>query len=1155
MPIDVASGNLHLDFDDARILGKVDLVWNRRYSGDLLSRPHGVLGSGWRNRYEATLTRHADAFEFVSPTGAVSVLADPDHRVERGLVVRQLSGFFEIFAQAGRFIVNTWSSTPGQVLRYAFIPGDLGQVLSLASMEDVAGNGLDMTRDAAARLVTVRQRREDRSLTLEYHDTGLLRSVALRARNGTTRLLAHYEYTDQGQLATAFDSLGYASRYEYDGQGRLSRQIAKDGAVVSFRYDTPGRCVSMRGLDGYDQKRLRFIDAARVTEVTDSYGATSRYQYLPTGQVVREWNPLGQETKTEYDTLGRMVATILPSGATTRQEYDENGNLIRVVDPLGGSTSITYNGGRQPVEFRDPMGGVWTRAYDARGYLVQAEDPLGGVSTWAYDHLGNKVTATSPSGATTRFTYRDDGTLHQIIEPSGATTSVLFDESGRPIMRVNPRGGVVQAEYDSRGATTTIRRPDGTVLRYVYDAAGNIVARDGGDGSITRFEWGTCHRLLRRIDPLGHTLTYEWGTEADRLLSVTNEAGERCEFSYDAAGRCVAETLFDGLLREFQYDADGRLAQSTAGGAEKLEFAYDLAGRLLRRKGSDGAAAQFEYDELGRLTAALNANCNVHYAYDALGNPIEERQDDVVIQNAYDADGRLVRRRSSLGFEAEYFTDVGGRHRRINLFGAHAFEFTYDGTGDEVSRTLPGGQRLEQDRDERGRVSRQFVSAGPDGSSVPNVRGYLYATLSRAYHYDPNNAPTRMVEGRNSDVTYAYDAAQQLISVSNGGGADREQFTYNPTGSLALVSSPRGDKEFHYDPGNRLRSSGSSHFEYDELGQRTAEWSGDTREPSRRFAWDSFRRLVSVDTDAGERWEYRYDALGRRIAKQSSRGIQRFVWCGNTILHRVTRGGAVESWLHDDDRLVPIAKVQAGNVYSVVTDQLGVPRELLDRDGSIVWAASFLAWGQVKTASNREVDCPFRFPGQWYDEETGLHYNRHRYFDPGVGQFVSQDPIGIAGGLNLYRYAPNPLNFVDLFGLTVCENRKKGEDFKNAVKEELEKAGFIVVEEVTIKVDTADGSKRTRVDLLVMDPNGNPVLIECKASATAPYTPNQTTAGIPSGEHNGPGTPPGSLAGPAEYRTDKGGIDKGTAVPSSAQVVTVRPGQPIPGTSATAPYP
>jgi RHS repeat-associated protein len=1151
MPIDVASGNLHLEFEDARISGKVALVWDRRYSGNLLPRP-GILGPGWRNRYEATLTRHAEGFEFVSPSGAASVVLDSAHGVERGHVIRQLSGSFEIFARDGRYVVQTWNTSSNEVLRYVFSPGEVGQTLPLLRIEDLAGNGLDLIRDRTNRLVEVRQRLEGRSLRLSYHVNGLVSAVSVESRSGNSQPIARYEYTDDGRLHAAFDALEYASRYEYDQNGRLARQVAKDGAVVSYRYDRQGRCNAMSGLDRYDYKRLRFIDAARVTEVTDSYGSVSRYQCLSTGQVVSEWSPTGEATQSEFDEFGRLVATITPSGAATRYEYDESGNIARVTDAAGAAIAFQYNVSHQPITITDPLGGVWTRDYDEFGQLVRAEDPAGGVYSWAYDAQANRVRATTPSGATTRFVYHEDGTLHQVIAPDGATTSVLFDDFGLPVMRVNPRGGVVQATYDARGNPTTIRRPDGTLVRYEYDAAGNITYREDGTGAVTRFEWGTCGRLARRIDALGRVLVYTWGTEPDRLLSIVNESGDRYELTYDAAGRLSHERSFDGLVQEFQYDRDGRLLRRRRGDQITQEFAYDATGRLQRRVASDGTSSEFEYDLLGRLTAAINATCVVRYAYDAVGNVIDERQDEFVVQSRYHADGHLVGKRSSLGFEAAYAIDAAGRPQRVTVMGTHAYEFAYDAAGDEVSRSLPDGSTLVQDRDDRGRVLRQFVTSDDGTAGSPNVRGYLYAPLGRAYRYDANNAPTWETDRRRGDVAYSYDPAQQLTAI-DGAAERRERFQYTPTGSLATIATPTGDTHLSYAGGNRLVSVNATTYEHDGLGRRTAE-RGAAEGESRRFSWDGFDRLIAVETATGERWEYRYDALGRRVAKKGPKGIERFVWSGDTILHRVRPRRQVESWLHDDARLVPIAKVQADSVYSAVLDQLGTPRELLDREGTVVWSASVSAWGRVVPQATARVDCEFRFPGQWYDAETGLHYNRHRYYDPSVGQFISQDPIGIEGGLNLYRYAPNPLNFVDLFGLTVCENRKKGEDFKNAVKEELQKAGYIVVEEVTIKVDTGSGTTTTRVDLLVMDQHGNPVLVECKASPTAPYTDNQKAAGIPTGEQK-PGAPPGSLAGPAEYRTDKGGIDKGTAVPSSATVVTVRPGDPIPLTGATAPHP
>ncbi len=162
------------------------------------------------------------------------------------------------------------------------------------------------------------------------------------------------------------------------------------------------------------------------------------------------------------------------------------------------------------------------------------------------------------------------------------------------------------------------------------------------------------------------------------------------------------------------------------------------------------------------------------------------------------------------------------------------------------------------------------------------------------------------------------------------------------------------------------------------------------------------------------------------------------------MLHTIDKSG-VETWLYDDTTLIPIAKIRSERVFSIVPDRLGLPRELIDTSGQIVWSADYSAWGNAKVVNGSQVDCPIRLPGQWYDAETGLHYNRHRYFDPDIGQFISQDPLGIDSGLNLYRYAPNALNFFDLLGLDICANKKKGDDFQDAVKDELQKAGLTVV--------------------------------------------------------------------------------------------------------------
>jgi RHS repeat-associated protein len=1137
MPVDIASGNVHLEAEDVRVLGQFALVWKRRYSSVASVAAGGSMGPGWTHNYAVTLQHAADDMEYGDSSGAAEVFRNQDRTVEGGGVVRKLGARRELYMRAGRYVVRSWNSDSNEVLLHVFESVTSGS-LRLTSIEDPTGQCLDLYyRDD--RLAAVVQRLERRALLLSYDADGRLCDLRLRGASGALYPLATYAYDAGGRLCEARDALGSPTCYEYDKSGRLNRELAADGGVLFFRYDARGRCYWTSGLERYDEKRLRFVDAARLTEVIDSTGATRRYKSLSNGQIASEWDPLGVETRTEYDAWGRVIARIDGKGAVTRYEYDEQGNLCSTLDPCGSRQTVEYNADHLPVASTDPFARVTRRFYDECNRLVRIVDPLGGVDSYAYDEDGNRTRRSSAAGAVTRFVYGPHGALEQVIDPGDGVSTLRFDDFGRPVSRTNPVGMTQRTLRDACGRVIEVTADGEIVLRQTYDASGNVVSKTDGNGNAVRNVWGPCGRLLRRVDANGGAISYRWGTEPNRLLAIVNEASEVYQFEYDAAGRICREKLFDGQVRESAYDAIGLLSQLTNAAEEALRFAHDACGRLIERVLPDGTSEKFGYDALGRLQTATNESASVAFAYDAAGRLIEERQDDVVIDHRLDADGRVIERRSSLGFLARYDRDAAGRPARVVLGSDAVFGFEYNASGVETARALPGGVTLRRQHDGRGRLlwqeARFDAGQGMSRASRP--------LSAQTYRYDAAGAPTLIDRANVDSRAYDYDPVQQLLDVQSTAEAS-ERFEYTPTGGLRSMTAAGVRTDLRHEPGNRLVIAGSSTYGYDVVGRRTVRW--DEQGGETHYRWDGLGRLLEVALPSGERWTYRYDALGRRVSKESTSGTRsRFVWCGNSVLHRVTGIAPVESWLVGDDDLVPLAKMSAAGVRSVIADRLGVPRELLDDRGRVVWSSRASAWGVERPAMAQD-DCPFRFPGQWFDAETGLHYNRYRYYDPAVGQFISQDPIGINGGLNLYRYAPNPLDFVDLFGLDICANRQKGEDFKNAVKDELEKAGHTVHDEVTVKVTDANGTVRTRVDLVVIDPATNTTyLIECKASASAPYTPNQERAGVNAGK----------LAGPGEFRSDRGDFNKGDPVPSNAQVVTVRPGSNIPPINTPAPHP
>ncbi|MDD2024133.1 RHS domain-containing protein, partial [Pseudomonas putida] len=202
------------------------------------------------------------------------------------------------------------------------------------------------------------------------------------------------------------------------------------------------------------------------------------------------------------------------------------------------------------------------------------------------------------------------------------------------------------------------------------------------------------------------------------------------------------------------------------------------------------------------------------------------------------------------------------------------------------------------------------------------------------------------------------------------------------------------------------------------------------------FSYDCENRLVRAETLVNgkleSQGEYRYDSLGRRIAKQAEINGEveqkRFLWQGLRMLREETPGQSI-LYLYEPGSYAPLARVdrvegEGQKVYYFHTDQIGTPLELTDSEGEIVWQATYRSWGAVEQLPVSKVEQNLRFQGQYFDQETGLHYNTFRYYDCELGRFVTQDPIGLDGGFNLYRYVSSPFTGVDPWGW--CEKKGMG---------------------------------------------------------------------------------------------------------------------------------
>jgi len=1018
-PVDVATGTVYSTHEDIHVSGKYRLKWDRLYSIALLDMPHTPLGPGWTTCYFATLTQKEDGFHLLSPEGAIEIFSDPNNIVARGGTVQNLGTFQELTKSGDRYIVTRWNVESDEIERYVFKEGRKAQAWPMTSIEDVSGQGVNLLRDELGRLTGIQQRIEKRILHIEYTSSNRVSSVSLVLPNNRRKELVHYDYDEYGRLSTAYNALGHADRYEYDDSSRLTRERLKDSGDFYFKYDDKGRCIKTSGLDGYDEKTFRYLDHIGWTEVTNSLGHVTRFQWLPTGQVICEVDPLGAKKQTEYDEHGRIIAKIDANGATKRFKYDDQGNRCKTIDPLGHEYLLTFNDAHQALMLTNPAGSAWKREYDASCRLVVAEDPLGGRWTLSYDKEGNLVIV-NLNGALIRQIFSANGVLREATDAAGHVTRYRFDEFGRVVERLGPMGNATRYCYDLLGNLLAVTRPDGSEITYSYDSNNNFISITDRNRQITRYHHGTCKRLLKVTNSLGATIALEWGAEPGRLLTITNAKGECYRFDYDANGRVIQETGFDGRKLHFEYDAAGNRIARINGLNERISYKVDPLGRTLEIVLPDDNRSTYRYDELSNVIFAANDQIEIRFERDKLGRILREYQGKHIINYEYNVAGNLTQTTTSLSHQVNYAFDSRNLLSRLTVNELQAFEFIRDTQGHETRRLLPHSLILEQRVDNVGRLLNQRVAAVRGNAT--SLRSFSKVSdIERTYSWSAT-CVTRIRDSRWGMTNYVYDPVEQLIRTVREKGAI-ENFNYDAAGNIISVQQNGSEEVLKYGAGNRLFHKGNISYFYDDEGRLTRKvekLEGRQAQETKKewyYQWDTLDQLCSLTTPKGEVWKYRYDPFGRRISKEGPNRTIFFMWDRDVIIHELDNYSAPITWIFDVHTFKPLGKIQNGRVYSVITDHLGTPRELIDPNGQIVWSGDYSSWGSIDEERSSEVDCPIRFQGQWYDEETDLHYSRFRYYDPMSGRFISQDPIGLKGGVNLYQYGPNPINWIDPLGL------------------------------------------------------------------------------------------------------------------------------------------
>ncbi|MEW2621661.1 putative T7SS-secreted protein [Streptomyces sp. NPDC048106] len=1031
-PIDLATGRMYLPQTDVVLPGVLPLLLNRRVeSGYHLGR---WFGPSWSSTLDQRLEIDAEGVVFVTEDGlllsyphpAPGLPTLPGHGPRRPL--DRVDGGYTVTDPETR---RTWH-----------FADRTDRLAVLEQVDDRNGNWITFEYDPEGTPLSVfTSAGQGVRITT---DSGRVTSYRLAA---TGEPLKRFAYTD-GDLTEVVDSSGLPLRFTYDEAGRVTSWTDTNDRSYTYEYDDRDRCVAEGGAAGHMALRLTYEDpdpatGLRTTTATTGEGHTRRYLVNDAWQVVAENDPLGATTSYVRDRHNRLLSTTDPLGHATSFRYDEAGNLTSVVRPDGRESRAEYDDLGLPVKLVHPDGTTVRQTFDTRGNRTSVTDPAGRTTRFAYTEAGHLASVTDPLGGTTTVVCDPAGLPLTVTDPLGAVTRYSRDALGHPATITDPTGATTLLEWSVEGHLTRRTAPDGTTETWTYDGEGNCTSHTDPLGGVSHFSYTHFDLLSSRTGPDGVRYEFAHDTEL-RLTRVTNPQGLTWEYEYDPAGRLASETDFDDRTLSYEYDPAGRLTSRRNALGEKVSFERNEIGQVLR-KNAAGRVTTYAYDLTDQLARATGPDgTELVLLRDRHGRLRSETVNGRALRYTYDALGRRTGRTTPTGAVSTWSYDAAGRRTGMVASG-RPIDFTYDEAGRELTRHLGETVSLAHTFDPLGRLTSQSVT-GAAGALVQR----------RSYTYRADGNLTGIDDHLSGPRRFDLDATGRVTAVHAAGWTER--YAYDEAGNQTEASWPSGHPGTEatgpraYE-GTRILRAGGVRYEHDALGRVTLRQKTRlSRKPDTwRYEWDAEDRLVSVITPDGTRWRYTYDPLGRRTAKlrlaeDGGTVLERvtFTWDGTTLCEQTTTSSALPhpvtlTWDHQGLRpLTQTERITSADTpqqeidsrfFAIITDLIGTPTELIDDQGEIAWRTRSTLWGTTAWTTNSTTYTPLRFPGQYYDPETGLHYNYFRHYDPETARYLTSDPLGLGPTPNPASYIVNPHTYADHLGLApdACPEKQSKE--------------------------------------------------------------------------------------------------------------------------------
>lgn len=790
-----------------------------------------------------------------------------------------------------------------------------------------------------------------------------------------------------------------------------------------FRFEQLGLCVMLALSAGWARA------STPDTTWTRTYNAQGLVETLdgPRTDIV-------DVTHYTYDAQGRLATVTDPLGhVTTYGNYDTLGNPGEVTDANGVVTVTTYTTQGWPETITRNHGGVastTTLSYDEVGDVIKTEDPDGVVLTYTYDGArrltditdgaGNHIhyTLDAAGNRTKEETFDSSNTLTRSVSRTFTTLSQLLtltDGLNHTVLSYNYPDG-----YDAGGKPTHSSDAAGVERTRGYDALDRLVsAVDDANGTeastentTATYEHDASDNLTRVVDPSGLATIYAYDGKGNRTGLQSPDTGVSTD-AYDAAGNRLVHTDAKGVTSITSYDALNRPTSTTYSDTTlNVAYHYDEA------SGVTGCAASAP---IGRLTRIVESAVTTVFCYDAKGRVIQKQQ---ITAAATD-------------ITTYAYTLAGRLHQMVQPDGLVVTD-TYNALGQlsGVQVTPPAGSAQTVVS------SISYLPFGPvasyvlgNGQAVTRTYDANYALTditSPAFslHFARDALGRIVAEGDTpgaspANESYRYDALSRLVEIDDANGTPIQSFTYNKTGDrLSKTGGIHSSGLYTYTLGtHQLSTVGAGARANDANGSTTGAVSAGA---SWGFGYNGRNRLVVTQANGSTVGSYTYNALGQRIQKavsQPSPATIRFAYDESSrLIGEYAANKRDYVWAGE----IPVAVVDTMGSASatdfIIADHLGTPRVITDGNGSAVWQWQWLnnAFGEQEPTSVGGYAFNLRFPGQYFDRESGLNYNGSRDYDASLGRYIQSDQIGLEGGLSTYAYAlSDPILYADPSGNSV----------------------------------------------------------------------------------------------------------------------------------------